>query len=263
MQKIKGKNIWITGASSGIGESMAYVFAKQGAKLILSGRNEERLIEVANQCKGTQKPIVVPFDLADESSIKKAAEFVIKNQTVDILVHNGGISQRSLAMETAFEVDKKIMQINFFGSVVLTKKILPEMIKAKSGHIVVISSIVGKFGYPKRTAYSASKHALHGFYESLRCEHLNDNIYVSIICPGSINTNIAQNALDKDGKPFGKIDKRLKDGMPADICARKIVAAVKKQKKEVYIGGKEILMVYFKKYLSFLFYKIVKNKQNE
>lgn len=200
---------------------------------------------------------VLPLDLMNlndpASLVAEALSFTGK---VDILVNNGGVSQRSLALETDIELVRKIMEVNFFGQVILSKALLPEFIKAGGGQFVVISSISGKFGYGLRSSYSASKHALHGFFESLALENYPQKVYVTMVCPGKIRTNISINALKADGNPLGKMDSALNEGMDPFLCARKIITAVAKRKREVYIGKKEILMVYFKRFVPALFFRL-------
>jgi dehydrogenase/reductase SDR family member 7B len=177
---------------------------------------------------------------------------------IDIMLHNGGISQRSLVRETSIEVDRKLMEVNFFGTVALTKALLPHFLKRKSGHFAVISSLVGKFGSPYRSAYAASKHALHGFFDSLRAELFKENIAVTMICPGFIKTQVSVNALTADGSPLNFMDDAQANGMSAETCAHKIYNALHKQKEEVNIGGKEILAVYVKRLFPSLFSKIIR-----
>lgn len=254
----QNKIIWITGASSGIGQALAQEWSKNNTQLILSGRNIEKLEEVKNLCEvNGSKCFVVKLDLTDSESIKKAAELVKKEyKIIDILVNNGGISQRSMSIETPMEVDRKIMETNFFGSVALTKEVLPIMVKNGGGRIVVISSVVGKFGFPLRTAYSASKHALQGYFESLRAEMTPDNIKVTMVSPGRINTNISLNAIDKEGQNHGVMDTGQANGMPVQVCALKIIKAVKRDKKDILVGRKELLMVFFRKFIPSLYYKM-------
>ncbi|MCP3928039.1 MAG: SDR family oxidoreductase [Bacteroidetes bacterium] len=250
------KIVWITGASSGIGKAMAEEYAQKGAFVILSSRNVEKLQAIKDGI-GSQGA-VVPLDLSDENSIMRAVEEVMKKyEKVDILVNNGGISQRSLVVETPLEVDRKLFEVNYFGNIALTKAVLPYMIKNKGGSIGVISSITGKFGFPLRASYAASKHALHGFYETLRAETQDHGINVTIICPGRIKTDISINALNKRGEPSGEMDPGQANGMPAEKCAAKIVRAIEKNKKEVLVGGTDIIMVYIRRFLPFLYYKIV------
>ncbi len=256
--QFENKTIWITGASSGIGEALAMEWAEYSSRLILSGRNMEKLEEVKLACqKKKAECLVVRLDLTDGQSIDEACQKVFsKYPTIDILVNNGGISQRSTSVETPIDVDRKIMETNFFGAIALTKKVLPGMIKNAAGHIVVISSIVGKFGFPLRTAYSASKHALQGYFDSLRAEMAPDNINVTIVSPGRITTNISLNAIDKDGNKHGIMDPGQANGFPVDGCAKKIVSAVRKNKKDILIGGKETIMVSIRKYFPSLYYRM-------
>ena len=259
------KIIWITGASSGIGEALAIEWSKYKYTLILSGRNVEKLEKIKSYCeKNGAKILIVPFDLSDETSIIEAYNQVQKKYSaINVLVNNGGISQRSFAIETPMEIDRKVMETNFFGAVVLTKLVLPSMVKNKNGSIVVISSIVGKFGFPMRTAYSASKHAIQGYFESLRSEVKKENVKIVIVSPGRINTSISINAIDKEGKKHGVMDAGQKNGMPADVCARKIIRAVNKNKKDILIGRKEIIMVYIRKLFPALYYKFASNAKSK
>lgn len=256
MQNFKGKTIWITGASSGIGAAVAIEISKDHASLILSGRNETALSEVAAKCRDHGSSVqVLPFDLGDENSVLQAAEKArADNPVIDCLYHFGGISQRSFAGETPLFVDRRIFEVNFFGTVALTKAVLPAMTGQGGGHIAVTSSIVGKFGFPYRSAYSASKHALHGFFESLRAENVKNNISVSIIIPGRIKTNISVNAVNSEGKPHAKMDEGQESGLPADVTAKKIVRKLKLQKKEILVGGREVVMVHIRRFLPSLYY---------
>lgn len=254
-----GKIIWITGASSGIGEALALEFASKKSRLILSARRLEELERVANQCRslGSEATVFV-MDLANTAEIESVADRVLAQfGYIDILVNNGGISQRSLVHETPVEVDRRIMEIDYFSGVVLTKKVLPSMVARKSGHIVAISSITGLFGFKLRSAYAAAKHAIHGFYESLWAELSAQGINATIVCPGRVHTQISLHALTKDGKEHGIMDHGQDGGVPADYCARQIIRAVERKKVTVYIGRKELLMVYFKRYLPWLFYKLL------
>lgn len=167
------------------------------------------------------------------------------------------MSQRAQASETPIDVDRRIMEINYFGTIALTKAVLPFMQRQKSGHIVVISSIAGKFGFYLRSAYSASKHALHGFFESLGLEEARNHLHVTIACPGKINTPISLSALNKDGQPHGEMDHNQETGMPVDECVRILLKAVGKRKKEVLIGNREIKAVTLKRFFPGLFRKII------
>lgn len=256
----KDKTIWVTGASSGIGEAIVYNYASKGANIILSARNEEKLKAVAQKVEEYGgKSFVAPLDLENSQSIKDTvAKVLASHPKVDILVNNGGISQRSFAIETPVTIDRKIMETNFFGAVTLTKEVLPALISGNGGHIIVISSVVGKFGFPLRTGYSASKHALQGYFEALRAELFDKKVKVTIVSPGRIVTNVSLNAIDKDGKKYGKMDEGQANGMTAEKCARQIVKAVEKNKKELLIGGKEVIMVYIRKYFPRLFHTMAR-----
>lgn len=254
------KVVWITGASSGIGEELAYLYAAKGAKLVISARRLEELERVKSKCK--TEVLCLTLDLGNSEEFPTLAQKVIDHYgRIDILINNGGISQRSIASETPLEIDRKIMEINYFGNIALTKAVLPYMIAQKSGHIVPISSFAGKFGFYLRSAYAASKHALHGFYEALRLEEANNNINVSIICPALIRTNISIHALDSNGNPMNTMDDKQAKGMPADLCAKKIIEAIEKNKKEVLIGNGEQKIVIIKRFFPALFYKIIKNQK--
>lgn len=247
----ENKTIWITGASSGIGEACAYLFAKEKARLILTGTRRDKLSEVRQKCLENGGACeILPYDLSDLEGIpllvEKALGFF---GNVDILFNNAGISQRAKAAETAFAVDKKIMDVNYFAPVKITKLVLPEMIKNGGGILVTTTSISGRFGFPLRSAYAASKHALYGFFESLRAEYYDDRIRTVMVCPGRVKTNISFYALEKDGKQHGKMDAGQAGGISSEKAAKKIIKAIRKQKPEVLVGGKELLMVYFKRFI--------------
>jgi len=264
MKNLKGKVVWITGASSGIGEALAYAFAKEGAFLVLSARNTEKLEQVKATClMTTSKCWVQPADLSVTHQLKEAVSIVLaQTGRIDLLINNAGRSQRSLARETPLEIDRSIMELNFFSVVALTKLVLPQMLKNRSGHLVVISSITGKLGFPMRTAYTASKHAVQGYFESLRAELINDNIQVTIVSPGRIKTNISRNALTENGRPYNKMDDGQANGMAPGVCAAKIVKAIKKDRKELLVGQKEITMVYIRRFIPALYHKLVTKINN-
>ena len=264
MKNLKEKVVLITGASSGIGEELAYAFAKEGAFLILSARNTKKLEEVKNNCLiHTKKCWILPMDLSNTEGLKESVNNILtQTGRIDLLINNAGRSQRSFAKETPLANDRSMMELNFFSAVALTKLVLPQMLTNQSGHLVVISSITGKFGFPMRTAYTASKHALQGYFESLRAELINDNIKVTIVSPGRINTNISRNALTKDGSAYDKMDNGQANGMAANVCATKIVKAIKKDRKEILVGQKEILLVYIRRFIPALYHKMVTKINN-
>ncbi len=244
------KIIWITGASSGIGKALAIELSNQSAKIILSSRRKEDLKLVKNACKSSSEVKIVVLDLEDYTNLQpKVDEALAAFGTIDILVNNGGISQRSFVKDTNFSVDKRIMDINYLGTVALSKAILPYFIKNKKGHFVVTTSIVGKIGTPLRSSYAASKHALHGFFDSLRAEHHQDNILVTLVCPGFVNTNVSKNALTGNGSPQQKMDVATANGIDTIHFAKLMAKAIKNKKEEVYIAGaKEKLGVYAKRF---------------
>ena len=254
------KTIWITGASSGIGEASAYQFAKEKANLILTATREDKLKEVQQKCisLGAQCK-VLPYDLSDLENIDELTDKAISAfGNIDIAFLNAGISQRSKTLDTSFTVDEKIMAVNFFAPVKITKRLLPKMIENGGGTIAVTSSISGKFGFPLRSAYASSKFAVYGFFETVHAEYYNDNIRVVMVCPGRIKTNISYNALEADGTKHAKIDSGQQGGMSAQKAAIKIVRAINNRKPEVLVGGKELVMVYIKRFFPALARKLVR-----
>jgi len=262
MRYLNNKVIWITGASSGIGEALTYELAKRtGVKLIISSRRKEELERVQSNC--SQPNIrILPIDLAQQDTLKLSAEAAIQFfGHIDILINNGGIAQRSLAKDTLVSVDRQVMEVDYFGTIALTKYLLPHFLKRKSGHFVTVSSVMGMIGTPYRSGYAAAKHALHGFFDSLRAELWKESkdTYVTIICPGWVRTQVTMNAVTGDGSKLNKMDKTTDQGMPASTFAEKMVRAIERKKEEVYIGGmKEVFAVYMKRLFPALFSKIVR-----
>ncbi len=255
----RGKTVWITGASSGIGEAIAIACAKRGATTILSARSEDKLNAVQKSCEAFgQKSHVLPLDLGkpEELSIAvvRAKSLVDK---IDVLVNNGGISQRAYARDTALNIDRKIMEVNFFGNVALSKSILPWMVEKGGGQMVVISSISGKFGFYMRSAYAASKHALQGFYESLRLEEAENNIKVNMVYPGIINTPISKSAITASGESHNQLDAKQANGMDVNACAEAIIKGWQQNKPEILVGGKELKAVWLKRMFPKLFFKVI------
>lgn len=262
MASLREKVIWLTGASSGIGEALAYALAAKGARLILSARRKQELERVKGNCVAAAQPYisVLPLDLSEGETLKLSTDAAIQLfGHVDILINNGGISQRSLIADTALAVDRRLMEVNYFGAIALTKYLLPHFTGRKGGHFVTITSVTGKFGTPYRSGYAASKHALHGFFDAVRAEHYRDNIRVTMICPGFVHTPITLAALTGDGTPLQKMDEGQYKGMPVEKCARRIATAIEKEKQEVYIGGREVLAVYVKRFFPSLFSRIIRN----
>lgn len=261
MNQFKDKVIWITGASSGIGEALAIELAKQEARLILSARREDELKRVAALTKLPELDLMIlPFDLKDTSNASALTATIInKFGRIDVLVNNGGMSQRAEAEKTSIDTDRELMEINYFSYVQLTKAVLPYMKRQKNGHVVVISSIAGKFGFYLRSGYSAAKHALHGFYESFRLETEKLGIRTLIVCPGKVKTNISLNAVTDTGK-HGKMDESHVDAMSAEECARIILKAISNNEEEILVGGKELLAVKIKRFFPKWFGKIIRKQ---
>ena len=261
---LSNKVVWITGASSGIGEAITYQLAKENCKLVISARRIEELNRVKVKVSIPEENILVlPIDLEQHQNTEDWTKKVLeKFGRIDILINNGGISQESFALETTQEVEQKIMNINYFGNVALSKAVAQIMQKQQSGKIAVITSIIGKFGLPRLSTYAASKHALYGFYDSFRLEVKKNGISVLLICPGFINTNVTLNAITGDGSPFKKNSPAQENGMKTDVLAKTFVKALKSNSNHKYIGGKELLSIPFKTFLPNLFYNIMLKMSN-
>ncbi len=255
----KNKVVWITGASSGIGESLAYSLNKKGARLILSARRTEELQRVKDNCQGNpDKIFILSLDLANEHTIPgKAKEAASAFGQIDILINNGGISQRALALDATMESVRHLMEINFFGTIALTKAVVPGMIDQGHGHVIVISSVMGKIGTRYRSSYAASKHALHGWFDCLRQEVQQKGIDVTLVCPGYVKTNVTKNALTADGSRLDEMGDAHKKAMSSDQFAEKLLPKISAGKQEIYIGGREISTIYLKRFFPKLLNKIL------
>lgn len=258
LMKKDEKVVWITGASSGIGAALAKIYAEKGAKLILSSRRVPDLEKVKSECPNSENVKILPIDLNDFDKaaveVQKAFDFF---GTIDVLINNAGVSQRSLIADTQFDVFKKLIEIDYLGTVALSRALLPFFIKQGGGHYVVVSSVMGKYGSPFRSGYAAAKHALHGFFDVMRMEHQKDNIYVTMICPGFVRTPIAMNSLRGDGSVLGLDDLATRKGMKVEDFAQKMFRSVEQKKWEVSFGGKERLGVYLKRLSNKLLHSIV------
>jgi short-subunit dehydrogenase len=231
------------------------------AKVVLSARNEDKLLEIQIRLQLTDaNSLVLPLDITSKEDFSEEVNRVIQHfGQIDVLINNAGISQRSGIDQTQFQVYKQLMEVNFFGTIALSLSVLPVFVKQNDGQFAVISSISGKLGSPKRAGYCASKHALHGFFDALRSEYFEKNIGVTIICPGYIQTEISLNALDFDGQKFNKADTNQKNGLSPETCAKRGLNAILQQKNEVYIGKKEVIGVYLKRFFPDLLARIVRN----
>lgn len=246
--------IWITGASSGIGEAMATAFSREGASVVLSARRVDRLEATRLACSHPDRHLILPLDVALEATHQHAYQTILDRfGRVDILINNSGIGQRSLVMNTELSVERRIMEVNYFGTLSLTHTVLPDMVKRGSGQIVVISSLMGKLFTPRRSSYAASKHALQGYFESLHSELRNSGVSVTMVLPGYVKTEIPIHSLKGDGQTHEYMDKTNINGISADRCAGKIVRAVRKKRADVYIGGPEVLTVFLFRYFPRLY----------
>ncbi|KAJ6641461.1 Dehydrogenase/reductase SDR family protein 7-like [Pseudolycoriella hygida] len=241
--ELAGKVVIITGASSGLGEALAHTFYMAGCKVILCARRQEELERVrkdlleCHSCVPTHPPVVLPLDLSDLNAIPEKIQKILEiHDHVDILINNGGISVRSDIVSSSVDIDIKVMLVNYFGSVAMTKHVLPSMIKRKEGQIVFVSSVQGKFAIPNRSAYAASKHAMQAFSDSLRAEVHKDNVKVLIVSPSYINTALSLNALTSTGRAHGMTDSETASGMSPEKASEDILKAVLMQQKDVIIA---------------------------
>jgi len=241
----KGKVCWITGASSGIGAALALTLNRLGANVIVSSRNLLRLDALRNNCEYSDKVKVLPCDMeAGESLTSVALEAWKLFDGVDYVFLNAGVAVRDLVENTELAMIHKVMNINFFSNTVIARTLLPMMVDRGGGHLVVTGSLSGRFGVPKLSAYSASKHAMNGFVESLRAEYEDKRVKVTIATVGLVKTDIALNALRGDGTLSGKDQESIAQGITPEQCARSMVRAVAANKREVLVGGMEVCSVF-------------------
>lgn len=262
MSNMQGKVVWITGASSGIGEAMAYVFAEAGAKLVLSARRADELERVKQSCKTSpENVLVLPLDVADISAAEKAFDSVLQTYgQLDVLINNAGLSHWSKINDMSMDVLKRIIDVNFIGGVALTKVVLPHMLQRKQGSIVVVSSVLGKIVTAKQAAYNASKHALHGFYDTLRAEYSSSGLKVLLVCPGFVRTNVAKNSLNKEGQPINKDNAMIANGLDPLYVGKQVLLAIQSGKEEIILAGfKEKLAVWVKRFFPGMFSKMIQN----
>ncbi|HLT36718.1 MAG TPA: SDR family oxidoreductase [Enhygromyxa sp.] len=259
MTEFAGKVVWITGASSGIGEGLAYELARRGAVLVLSARRADLLEQVRERCDRADQHLVQPLDLTATDTLAAATAAVLERfGRVDILINNSGISQRGTVAETKLDVDRRIMEVNYIGTVAMTKAVLPSMLAQKRGQIVVISSLTGKIGTPLRSSYAASKHALQGFFDCLRAEVHDQGLHVSVISPGFVRTEITKNALTADGSTYDEIGDAQSKAMTAEQFARKCVDAIARREADVMIGGPEVWAARLEPFLPWLYRYLVR-----
>ena len=258
-----GQVSWITGASSGIGEAVAKLLVTEHHKLILSARREEELERVKRECVSSgadaDNIFVLPLDVSNIDSLQQKVHIAHQHfGQIDFLYNNAGVSQRSLCLDTDMATYKTLFDVDVFGQIALTKLVLPLMIEQGGGHLSVTASIAGKIGVPLRTGYCAAKHAIIGFFDALRAETAQHNIYVSTVVPGFIRTNISTAALRGNGEKFGQVDDDIKAGMDVNKAAEKIIASWKKGKLEIPVGkGNEMHALWLKRLVPKLMHKIM------
>lgn len=255
----KDKRIWITGASSGIGEELALQLNALGAYTILSARRTEKLDEIRSKCTFPENTFIVPLDLNKGTCIKTAVDNVVNLGRLDLVINNAGIAQKGLVLENTMEVERMIMETNYFGTIELTKAILPHYLEQGHGWFAVVTSIAGIVGVPGRSAYAASKHALHGFFDSLRAEQYPCPIDVTIIMPGFINTSITAKELRGNGEQNGAVEKSHRLGMSSQKCAGKIIRKLARKPNNIKVGGVEIFSLYLSRFAPNLFGFLIRN----
>ena len=256
-----GKTIWITGASSGIGESLAYALSETGAHLILSARRTSELDRVKAACKHSDRIDIIALDLSSHDSVNNAIRACLgRHQRIDMLFNNGGISQRAEALSTDIEVVRRVMEIDFFSNILLSQTVALHMKEHGGGHIIITSSLMGKWGFYLRSAYAAAKHALHGYYDSMRMEVEQFNIKITLLTPGFIASDISKHALNERGESTGEMDNNQASGMSTTQCAQVILKGVAAGKMEFGIGGKELLGLRLRRLFPSLFEKILRKQ---
>ncbi len=261
MKYFNDKVIWITGASSGIGAALVVQLSKMNTKLVLSARNEQQLNALKSNCQlDDEHCLVLPLDLGEIASHQSKVDTVIDHfGRIDILVNNAGLSYRGIAVETDLSVDRQLMEINYFGTISLTKAVVPHMLKQQSGQVAITTSIAGKVGTQIRSAYSASKHALHGFFDCLRMEVYKSNIDVTIVVPGFVKTDLTLKALTEDGSSYNYVDEAIQKGMSPEACAKQYLKSLASKKEEVVIAaGKEQIAPILKRFYPTMLTRLLK-----
>ena len=255
------KVVWITGTSSGMGKEVAFRFAEAGARLILTALEPDLLEQVREECLrlGAKAITNLPFDLSQTDALPQLAQDAWNAYgRIDLFYNNAGISQRGTTVETDMAVIRKVMDIDFYAPVILTKAVLPKMIEQGGGQLAVTTSIAGLFGFPLRCAYSSAKHALYGFFETIAAENYKDGIRVTILTPGRVQTNISVNSLEKDGRKHGKMDAGQAGGITPEKASQIIYKAIAKEKREQLVGSSELIMAHIKRFFPGLCAKLAR-----
>lgn len=262
-KNLSDKVVWITGASSGLGEALAMLFAKQGAHVVLSARRKDELERVLNQMVNTERHLVVPLDVTHSKAIAAAHRQIIEQKgRVDWLINNAGVSQRALICDTTEQTDRRIMELDYFAPVALTRQVLPAMLKQGSGHVVFVSSVAGLLGTQYRASYSAAKGAIHLWANSLRAEVASKGIEVAVIFPGFVKTNVSIAALTGNGEALGTMDDAQANGLTSIEFAEQAVEALMAGQEYIVIGGlKEKVGVWLSRVSPALMYKLIRKSK--
>ncbi|XP_021379907.1 dehydrogenase/reductase SDR family member 7-like isoform X2 [Mizuhopecten yessoensis] len=248
-ESLSGQVVWITGASSGIGEELAYELARAGCRLVLSARRTKELERVKKECmlRGRVKYdniLILTLDSIDFDSHKSAVDKVLTHfKHIDVLVNNAGRAQQAVWMRTSLKVDRDVLELDVLGVLSLTKLVLPHMADRKSGHIVNVSSILGKIGAPLSGSYAGAKHAIQGWFDSLRVEMIDKNVSVTNICPGPVFSNILAVAFtENEGEELKSQMNTNENRMKTDRCAYLMGVAIANKMWEVWITNNPVLL---------------------
>ncbi|MHA3103184.1 SDR family oxidoreductase [Acinetobacter sp. ANC 3791] len=262
-QNLQDQVVWITGASSGIGQALAIVFAELGMQLILSARRDSELQRVKALLANQEKHTCIPLDITNAVQVEQALQQVLTEKgRIDWLINNAGLSQRALIQDTSMDTERKIMEVDYFAQVAMTKAVLPTLLKQKSGRVVFISSVAGLIGTQYRATYSAAKAAIHMWANSLRAEVAAQGIHVAVVFPGFVKTNVSLNALTGNGEAQGFQDEAIEQGLDADEFAQQTVKALLQNQEYIVIGGrKEKLGVMLSRLSPSILYKQIRKAQ--